>query len=553
MEEYLVYFLKVIALQCILFGLYWFISRKTTSFQFNRYFLLSALILPFFIPLFSIPINLFEREMATDGIFDPWFFIEQSLPIVTINGSPELSGELGWWAIVLMVVYLFVAIPSILKLGYDYHRIYRLSKSSSKKEFTPLGFRLLYVPTKILSFSFLNRIFLSELFPLKSHEKKTIITHEEYHLTQKHSLDVILAEIVRIFCWFNPIILLIQKNLKETHEYLADRHTIAQYGSDDYALLLKSFKWQEINMMLGNSYSSASIKKRLNMMENSNKKSPVLQLILLSVITIFTAFLFACEDNLDSFDSKDMQLQYEITDTELQTEIDRTVDRLKKENAPHEMVEMYIREQSKYPENRYTAYVANFFDDGSGVISPEKMKARRGSSILKQEIIYSKKVGQIEIDRTKTNSFFSNELASRKGNRFAIIEKVNRLELAIYKYKMNGESGIRDDYDKEASFKGGMQALEKYLKENLDYPELAKEKGIEDKVVLRFVVTKLGGLLYLNIDKEPVTSNEEVSLEFQKAAFHAIRETAGMWSPAEKDGKYVMSKMTLPIEFRLDK
>ena len=131
------------------------------------------------------------------------------------------------------------------------------------------------------------------------------------------------------------------------------------------------------------------------------------------------------------------------------------------------MVEMYIREQSKYPENRYTAYVANFFGDGSGVISPEKMKARRGSSILKQEIIYSKKVGQIEIDRTKTNSFFSNELASRKGNRFAIIEKVNRLELAIYKYKMNGESGIRDDYDMEASFKGGMQALEKYLKGTL--------------------------------------------------------------------------------------
>ncbi len=428
-----------------------------------------------------------------------------------------------------------------------------MSKSCSKKEFTPLGFRLHYVPTKILSFSFLNKIFLSELFPLKRHEKNTIITHEEYHLTQRHSLDIILAELVRILCWFNPVILLIQKNLKETHEYLADRHTIAHYGRNDYASLLKSFKWQEINMMLGSAYSSSSIKKRLNMMEHPNKKSPVLQLIFLSVITIFTAFLFACEDNLDSFDSKDMQLQYEITDTELQTEIDRTVDRLKKGNAPHEMVEMYIREQSKYPENRYTAYVGNFVDDGSGDISPEKMKARRESSILKQEIIYIKKVEQIEIDRTKTNSFFSDELTSRKRNRLAIIEKVNRLELAIYKYKMNGESGIRDDYDKEASFKGGMHALAKYLKENLDYPELAKKYGIEDKVVLRFVVTKRGGILYLNIDKEPVTSNEEVSLELQKAAFQALRETAGMWLPAEKDGKYVMSKMTLPIEFKLDK
>ena len=557
MEIYLIYFGKVILLQTLLFGFYWLISRKSSSFQFNRFFLLSILVLPFFIPLINIPFTLFQPQLNSDSVFDPLFFIEQSLPNMVISGNQMVDQGISLWVIFIISLYIIVAFPSAIKFLIDYYKIYRLGKKSTNKEYTPHGYRLLYVPTRILSFSFLNRIFLSNLFLLKKHEKKTIITHEEYHLIQKHSLDIILSELIRILCWFNPIIMLIQKNLKETHEYLADQHTIRTFGKNDYTTLLKSFKWQEINMMLGSAYSSSSIKNRLRMIEASDhRRQPVLQITILSIITLFTFFLFACNNDLDSFENKDVVYQYELSEADLQKEINKSIGWLKTQNAPQDMIDMYVNEQNGNPEYLYTAYVLNFAGfDQEELQSPEKIKARFESGILEKEVIFFRIIESDENNLNIRTRSFKDEMYPEKisTNRFAVIEKVDRQKHMEYKFKMKGDNIIHGDFDKAAQFKGGITGLSQYLKENLKYPEVAKTMGVEDKVVLRFVVTKLGGLLYLNIDKEPVTSNEEVSLEFQKAAFHAIRETAGMWSPAEKDGKYVMSKMTLPIEFRLDK
>ncbi len=554
MEIYLVYFLKVIALQTILFGLYWLISRKSSSFHFNRYFLLSILIVPFFIPFLRIQLDIFSTQLNPIAAFEPLYIIDQSLPGVVLNGGQAISTELSWWIILIPVIYLMVAIPFTIKFIIDYIRIHNLGKRSTKQEVSPKGYQLLYVHSKILSFSFLNKIFLSDLFPLKPQEKNAIITHEEYHLSEKHTIDIIIAELIRILCWFNPVIIQIQKNMKETHEYLADRHTIIQHGKNDYTTLLKSFKWHEINMMLGSGYSGSSIKNRLKMIDNSNKKNPYMKTFMLTLIAVFTAFMFACEDKLDSFEPTNKSVKSEILDEDLQQEIEKRVDYLKKQNAPQDMIDMYTREQNRHPEYLYRAYVLHFANvDSKELLTTAKMKARLESGMLENEIIYIKKVEHIENNRKKTNDFFSDETESIIRNRFAFVEKVDRLKLAEYKYKMDGDPGIREDYDTEARFKGGPSQLAQYLKLNMKYPEEAKILGIEDKVVLSFVVSKNGGLIYVNIVQEPATSNEEVGTELMKAAFHAIKSTSGMWQPAEKDGKYVMTRMTLPIEFKLDK
>jgi len=553
MEIYLIYFLKVIVLQTILFGLYWLINRRSTNFHFNRYFLLAILVLPFITPLFRIPVFILGQDSTAEGTFDPWFFIEQSLPIVTIKGSQSLSSDVTKWTFLIVIIYLTVAFVSAIKMLYDYYRINLLAKLCSKKEFTPRGFRLLYVPTNILSFSFLNRIFLSDLFPINIKEKDSIITHEEYHLTQRHSLDIILAELVRILCWFNPIVLLIQKNLKETHEYLADRHTVIKYGKDEYASLLKSFKWHEINMLLGSAYSSSSIKKRVNMMEHSNKRSPIFQSLALSIIAVFTAFLFACENELDTFENKDSSFQYEFSEADLEQEINAQISMLT--NAPQDIVDHYVTQQRKNPEFLYMPMIAGIMEQDLSFLTPEKLKTSLSkSNNLEFNIEFFR-----EMNKNESNLYFSNfgEEHFFKMNyilSYAIIRKVDRRQYMEHRFKMNHEDmSIHDDYDKMGTFKGGMEALSKHLQENLRYPEIAKERGIEDRLVMRFVINKMGGLVYLNVDQEPSTSDEEVSLELQKAAFAAMQSTEGLWEPAEKDGKYVMSRMTLPIEFKLDK
>jgi hypothetical protein len=136
---------------------------------------------------------------------------------------------------------------------------------------------------------------------------------------------------------------------------------------------------------------------------------------------------------------------------------------------------------------------------------------------------------------------------------YALVRKVDRVKEAEHQYKMSADDDIHDDFDKPATLGNSPDGLTKYLKNNLAYPEIALKNRIEDKVVMRFVVTKQGGLVYLNFEELPQTQDEEISLEFQKAAFYAIKATEGRWHPAEKDGKYVMSRVTIPVEFSLQK
>ena len=285
------------------------------------------------------------------------------------------------------------------------------------------------------------------------------------------------------------------------------------------------------------------------MMEKPTKKSPILRLVFLCAITLFTAFLFACENNLDSIDTKEEKIQYEFTKADLEKEIENNLKRI--QNAPQELIDNYISLQRNHPEYLYMPTIRRITKRQSSTFSLKKLKTLRSLGGLQLEIEYSKMLTNEE-----TKKYFSPEDMNNLDiiSSYAIIRKVDRLKHMGQMYKMNSEDNkIHDDYDKKATFKGGIEALKKHLKENLHYPELAKEQQIEDRLVMRFVVNKGGGLVYLNVDQEPLTSNEDVSLEFQIAAFKALHETEGLWEPAEKDGKYVLSRMTLPIEFKLDK
>lgn len=548
MEIYLVYFLKVIILQTILFGFYRLISRKSSSFQFNRYFLLSILIVPFFIPFLRFQLDLFSTQVNPVSAFEPLSIFEQSLPGVVFNGNQAISPELNWWVISIPVIYLMVAISFTIKLIIDYIKIYNLGKKTTKLELSPKGYRLLYVPSKFLSFSFLNKIFLSDLFPLKPHEKSAIITHEEYHLSEKHSFDIIFAELIRILCWFNPVTILIQKNIKETHEYLADRHTIIHHGKNDYTSLLKSFKWHEVNMMLGSGYSSSSIKNRIKMIDRPKQKIPIMKPFVLILITFFTAFIFACEDKLVSFESVNKSVDSEILSEELQGEMDLRL-RIYR-NAPSDFIEEYKNLQMNNPHIYYMPYITL----SSGTTRIDKSKMTRSFLFGDQYTLnYFKKLSKEESEKYSPPERRPSNSIIKTYEFHAYIKSMDRVKYFEHQSKKSNGANIYDKVDRPAKFGGGTSAFSAYLKSNLNYPEIAKEKGIEDRLVMRFVIGTSGGVTYLNVDEEPSVENEEISVAFQREALRVLQGTSGRWTPAEKDGKYVMSKMILPIEFKLEK
>jgi len=93
-------------------------------------------------------------------------------------------------------------------------------------------------------------------------------------------------------------------------------------------------------------------------------------------------------------------------------------------------------------------------------------------------------------------------------------------------------------------FPGGQQALFKYLSENVKYPVIAQENGIQGRVICQFVVNKDGSI----VDVEVVRSGGDASLD--KEAIRVIK-TMPKWKPGKQRGKPVRVKYTVPVNFKL--
>ena len=93
-------------------------------------------------------------------------------------------------------------------------------------------------------------------------------------------------------------------------------------------------------------------------------------------------------------------------------------------------------------------------------------------------------------------------------------------------------------------FPGGQQALFKYLSENVKYPVIAQENGIQGRVICQFVVNKDGSI----VEVEVVRSGGDASLD--KEAVRVIKSMP-KWKPGKQRGKAVRVKYTVPVNFRL--
>ena len=99
-----------------------------------------------------------------------------------------------------------------------------------------------------------------------------------------------------------------------------------------------------------------------------------------------------------------------------------------------------------------------------------------------------------------------------------------------------------DDVDQQPSFPGGTNALNTFIASNLKYPVWAQEKGIQGRVVVKFIVEKDGSISNVEVDRSvPGLDNE------------AMRVVKAMpkWIPGQINGKAVKVKWSIPITFRL--
>lgn len=115
---------------------------------------------------------------------------------------------------------------------------------------------------------------------------------------------------------------------------------------------------------------------------------------------------------------------------------------------------------------------------------------------------------------------------------------------AQVKNETTTSENVFDVVEDMPQYPGGMQAMMKFLIENISYPKDAQEKKISGRVLVNFVVEKDGS----------ISNVETVKSVFPSLDDEAVRVVKSMpnWKPGKQNGKVVRVKYTLPISFSLD-
>lgn len=162
--------------------------------------------------------------------------------------------------------------------------------------------------------SFFNRIFASATDYKSDLIPEAVLEHEKAHLDQKHSLDVILIELLLIFFWFHPLSYLIRYSVKLNHEFLADQTVLNQgVSTSDYQQTLLDHATSIYQQAMANTFTFPIIKKRFAIMETKTSRSSLL-LRSLAFIPVVTLLVISCGKEEKKFEIPDVQ--YEVNDVE---------------------------------------------------------------------------------------------------------------------------------------------------------------------------------------------------------------------------------------------
>jgi len=280
------YIIQVVLFQVLFLAIYDLFLSKETFFTKNRGYLLSTPIVSFLLPFVKIPS--FQKAIPQEYIvYLPEIFL-----------SPERSiQEASWYQSINYLDILFgvgVVIFSILFIA-KLVKITNLTKAYKlrKKD----GYTLVLIPKQTKAFSFFNYIFLGE--EISDAQKEQIIIHELVHSKQKHSLDLLFFELLKIVMWFNPMIYSYQKRITLVHEYISDAVATKSSPKEKYINQLLSNFFQVENIAFINQFFKQTlIKKRIIMMKKKqSKKMKQLKYLVLIPVLLSMLFYISCVDN----------------------------------------------------------------------------------------------------------------------------------------------------------------------------------------------------------------------------------------------------------------
>ena len=353
----MLYLLQVNVGLILFYALYKLVCTRDTFFRSRRFILIVSLVLPFILPFIDVREWLESRDRM---IMLTHFDYSAVLPEIVVGSEAAETGNrvfvLSEW-----IGYLYLAgiVALLVRLVVQAFSLYRLIVRMPEKEINGVRVKCLNDPSG--PFSFFRWIFMNPA-AVKEDEISEILTHEMAHVKQRHSVDVLLAEMVSICCWINPFAWLLKREVRLNLEFLADRKVMeAGFATKSYQYHLLGLAYNH-KYGLSNNFNFSHLKQRIIMMnkKKSNAAGHIkYALFVLPAFALLVAGNISCSQDASQTEDAKEEVVAPVSPEAKEVPADSTA----KEEVfmvaeqmpefPGGMKEMlkFLQENVKYPEN----------------------------------------------------------------------------------------------------------------------------------------------------------------------------------------------------------
>ena len=506
----------------VLWVVYRLLFRNSNRLLFNRFFLLTSMLLALAMPLLGLLSGAEMPQMATlkQNMFSG---IMLSEVVVTPDGQPVLPevtvttnatpSRFSLWQVVGGIYLIGVGVMTLLFL-FKLGKLVALIIRSPKRKMS--GCTAVFTGRDQGSFSFFRYAF----FPNENVDPD-IMRHEMSHISHHHSWDILFAEVMMILQWFNPFIYLYKKELQSLHEYQADRDVVAT-GVDkkNYMMLILQQCTAVDFSKMSNNFSLILTKKRIKMI-TKNEKAKGLWWRLLATLPVLAILMIA---------NTKVTAQEKKADDKLITVETGRFAIFDDDGTPLQLIDTVL-----------------YADDGSYVKfeTSDAFDPMTGEPRKKLSITTHNSDGTTTGTITDLRWKMHGDTALFTAEPFSITEE----SLGIL---LGGLSALEDAPSNDTvfniveempKFPGGDEAMFKFIAENVKYPEKAKDEGISGRVFISFVIEKDGSVSNVKVLRGIGGGCDE----------EAARVISSMpkWKPGKQKGEFVRVSYQIPIMFKL--
>lgn len=334
----IIYILKFSACLAIFLAFYKLFLERENMHQFKRFYLLGSILTSIAIPFIT-----FTTYVEPQPIVDGFNKIDPLTSELVLATTENLT---NYVPIILSSIYGIGLLLFGLKFAFNLSQIILKIKKNPKlknSSFINVLLQDLVSPHTFFSYIFLNKYkYETQQIP------KEVLLHEQTHAKQKHSIDILLIEILQVIFWFNPLIHVIKNAIKLNHEFLADKAVLNKgVETSSYQQILLAFTTNDKDIQLANAINYSSIKKRITVMKTQTSKQKIwLRSIVLLPLLALTLYSFS--DRIEIIEEKNQLELLEKSRDEIPFEISSQAKSQEQDGASREQMKEYEKLAKHY-------------------------------------------------------------------------------------------------------------------------------------------------------------------------------------------------------------